>query len=336
MHPAPSTARPCPWGTALLRGALAGLALGLALHAAYVLLGPNFHTVVPGAVYRCAQPSPRYLKRLVRKLGIRTVLNLRGYSEPASWYRQQCRVANELNLSHEELGFSAGRLPSVPLIRQVVEVLDRTEYPILIHCHKGADRTGMVATMYLLLHTDTPLAEARKHLGLRTGHLPLGRTRNIDRFFDLYQEWLAGQGRAHSRAAFRAWAEREYCPAGYRADLELLAPPGKPLRLRRFRQNLVRLRCTNTSVKPWRFKPGSNAGIHAQFDVLDAAGVRLANDKAGLFHATVAPGESIVLSLALPPLAPGRYQLVVDLCDEQHGGFLQLGGEPLSRELEVP
>ena len=49
------------------------------------------------------------------------------------------------------------------------------------------------------------------------------------------------------------------------------------------------------------------------------------------------PGEHIDLTLALPPLRkPGRYQLTVDLLDEQNGSFLQAGSEPLVWEVEVP
>ena len=52
-------------GRAALRGCLAGLALVACLHGGYVLTGPNFHTVLPGAVYRSAQPSGERLAALV-------------------------------------------------------------------------------------------------------------------------------------------------------------------------------------------------------------------------------------------------------------------------------
>src|SRR5947209_10234346 len=100
-------------GRVLLRGGGAGLVLTLALHAGYVLVGPNFHTVVPGSVYRSAQPSGERLEALVRDYGIRTVVNLRGCCDPLPWYLEQCRASNRLNLSQEDISFSAGRLPSV-------------------------------------------------------------------------------------------------------------------------------------------------------------------------------------------------------------------------------
>jgi hypothetical protein len=311
--------------------------LAVLLHAAYILLGPNFHTVIPGRVYRCAQPDGPRLEQLIRSLGIRTVVNLRGCCDPLPWYLEQCAVTNRLNISQEDLGFSAGRLPAVAAVRQLVEILDRTAYPVLFHCHKGADRSGMASAIALLLATDTPLAEARAQLSPVYGHLPLGRAGNIDRFFDLYGEWLQARGQAHSRAAFRRWVEQDYCPGECRCALEVLEPAGQPARVPRGRPFGVRVRCTNTSVKPWRFRPGTNAGIHASFVLTDPEDRCAGIGRAGLFHATVAPGAGIDLTLPLPALyRPGRYQLRVDMVDEQHAYFLQEGSEPLVWELEVP
>jgi hypothetical protein len=97
------------------------------------------------------------------------------------------------------------------------------------------------------------------------------------------------------------------------------------------------VRCHNTSVEPWRFQPGTNAGIHVKYFVTSeqAQGCQ-PEERAGLFFATVAPGEHIDLKLPLRPFAhPGRYELRVDLMDEQQGSFMQLGSEPLCCELEV-
>jgi hypothetical protein len=318
-------------------GCLVGLVVSGSWEGYRVLIGHNFHAVIPGAVYRCAQPSGDFLARIVRTHGIRTVINLRGCCDPLPWYLEQSRTANRLNVSQEDLGFSAGRLPSSLMIRQLVEVIDRSDYPFLFHCHKGIDRTGMASTIVLLLQTDTPLAEARRQLGPRFGHVALGRTANIDRFFDLYEEWLAREGREHSRGTFRHWVEEEYCPGECRAALDLLEPVGHPGHVPRGQPFTVRVRCRNTSVKPWLFRPESNAGIHVSYVLHDQADRICAMDRAGLFHAEVRPGESIDLVLPFAALdRPGRYLLQVDMVDEQHAFFFQTGSEPLLRELEVP
>jgi protein tyrosine phosphatase (PTP) superfamily phosphohydrolase (DUF442 family) len=321
-------------GRPVIAGCLMGLLLSFFLEAGHVLVGGNFHAVVAGKVYRCSQPSPEHLEHLIKDYGIRTVINLRGNCNPNSWYLEECRVTHRLDVNQEDVCFSAGRLPPVPEMRRLVEILEHSELPVLFHCQRGADRTGLASVVAALLLADVSYPEARIQLGLRYGHLALGRPANLDWFLDLYTEWLQKQGLQHSREVFRRWAEREYCPGPCWATLEFLEPPPvipchEPVALR--------VRAHNTSVKPWRFRPGSDAGIHVRYTVHDdqfqlAAPV----GRSGLRVADVPPGGSIDLTLALPPLPePGRYHLLVDLCDEQHCCFFQTGSEPLQCDLEV-
>jgi hypothetical protein len=322
----------------LLGGALAGVVLALLWHAGNVLFGPNLHTVLPGAVYRCSQPSAAGLERLVRRYGIRTVVNMRGYCDPIPpWYSDEARVTARLGVSLEDLGFSAGRLPSAVTLRHLLDVLDRSERPILIHCHKGADRTGLASTLAVLLYTDASLPEARRHLEPRMGHLPIGRTIHMDRFFDLYAEWLAAEGVDHAPDHLRRWIRHGYCGGAGRATIEVILPRGAPLKVPRDQPFSVRVRCHNTSVKPWHFQPGSNAGTHVKYVVLDEEEDWAQPERrGGLLFATVEPGEHIDVTLPVGALrGPGRYVLRVDLMDEQQGSFVQLGSEPLFCELEV-
>ena len=330
-QPPPSLTR---W---LLRGCLTGIAVALGAQAVYVLILWNFHAVIPGRVYRSAQPEGADLDRYVRRHNIRTVVNLNGCCDPKPEYLDECRATHRLDISPEDIGMSAGRLPAVPALRHLLEVFDHAEPPLLIHCHRGIDRTGLASALALLLYTDATLDEARRELGFFRGHLSFGRTGNIDRFFDLYREWLAGRGAAHSPAALRRFVEHDYCPGECRCRLEL---PGaaRPLRLPPGRQTAVQLRCINTSVKPWHFQPFSTAGIHVLYEVHSEHGDAVGDlRKAGLLRATVPPGGHIDLTLALPPLpAPGRYELRVDMTDEQSGSFLQAGSEPLVWEVQAP
>jgi hypothetical protein len=321
----------------LLRGWAAGVGLAFVLEAGRVLVGPNFHTVIPGAVYRCSQPSAGQVEALVKSHGVRTVVNLRGCCDPIPWYLDEARATGRLDVSEEDLSFSAGRLPSVPVVRELVEVIDHSEYPIVFHCHRGIDRTGMASTVALLLLTDTPLPEARRQLGPRFAHLPLGRTGNIDRFFDLYEEWLAARGETHSREAFRHWITREYAAGERQCRVELLDPRGDPVRVARGKPSVLRVRCTNTSDRPWPLRPGPSAGVHAFYVLTDASGRLRHEGRAGLFEGEVPPGRGIDLTLALPSLpGPARYRLRVDMEDGEYSSFFQTGSEPLFVTVEVP
>src|SRR5262249_14085579 len=134
-----------PWLKRVLFGIAAAIALACGLETGRVLFGRNLHIVIPGRVYRCAQPSGAELERIVKQYGIRTVINLRGCSAAHPWYLEECRTTQQLEIAQEDICLSSGRLPSTSEIRRLVEVLDRCEYPVLLHCRRGADRTGLAS-----------------------------------------------------------------------------------------------------------------------------------------------------------------------------------------------
>ena len=157
---------------------------------------------------------------------------MRGTCDPFDWYLAEARTAHSQNVNQVDINFSAGRLPSVPELRQLILVLERAEYPIVMHCRRGADRTGMASVIALLLTTDMPLDRARHQLGWRYGHVAIGRPAQLDQFFDFYVEWLKAQGTCHSRATFRRWAMEEYRPGSFWSELVLAEPLPTSVRAR--------------------------------------------------------------------------------------------------------
>jgi hypothetical protein len=299
----------------------------------HVFLGTNLHTVLPDRVYRCAQPSAGDVACQVRDHGIRTVVNLRGCCYPLPWYMDESRATHALEIAQEDVCLSAGRLPSPPEMRRLLDVLDRAEYPLLLHCRRGADRTGLASAVVLLLQDGEDLASARRQLGLRYGHVAVGNQACLDAFFDLYAGWLRDHGTTHAPDVFRHWLLQEYCPADCRCRLEWLTHPAN---VRRGEPASVRIRAHNTSTGSWRLRPGLNAGVHAGFILWDAHDRQVASGKSGLFDAEIPPGQTVDIAIPLPALREaGRYRLLVDMVDEQQSWFFQVGSEPLEEELEV-
>lgn len=320
--------------------------VAVAAEAVRVLARTNRHTVVPGRVYRCAQPSAADLRELADRHGIRTVVNLRGPApDPTApesrWYLAEATANHDLNVSQEDVTFSANRLPPPAELRRLIDVLDRTEYPVLIHCKRGADRTGLASAVVLLLQTDATLSEARRQLWPRYGHFRFGRTAAIDDFFDRYEAWLTSRGTAHSPAQFREWATTAYTPGPAVSELEWLA--AKPVRVRAGKPFAVALRATNRSAEAWEFRPGNYAGIHLYYVVADEANGPLFKGQAGLFRKTVLPGESIELTATVPAIAkPGKYVLGAELHDARGAGvpiragsFVQYGDRAVLTEVVV-
>ncbi|MSR31280.1 MAG: hypothetical protein EXR99_07230 [Gemmataceae bacterium] len=301
----------------------------------YIVAGGNFYTVKPGLIYRCSQLSPSRLEKTIREHGIKTVVNLRGCCDTVPWYLDQCQAVNACGISQEDLSFSAGRLPSTKTLALLVDVIDHSEKPILFHCHKGIDRTGMAVTMSLLLLTETSFPEAIKQLGPGYGHLAVGRPGHIDEFFELYSAWLQSQGLTHSPDIFRNWAKEKYIPGDCLAQLTW-QDHSSFIDLEAGKYKALNLRAKNISLKPWVFKPGSNAGIKLKWLLIQEDGKTAASGLSGHLQARVNPGESIELELVLPPLEkPGKYLLRADLNDPQHARFHQTGSEILETTVVV-
>jgi protein tyrosine phosphatase (PTP) superfamily phosphohydrolase (DUF442 family) len=309
------------------------LLLAAGAHLGLLVWQSNLHTVLPGRVYRSAQLSAAELEQVIRGKGIRTVINLRGKCDLDDWYPGECRVTHDANVAHEDIGFTAGRLPSTSELRYLVRVLDRAEHPVLIHCRQGADRTGLVAALVLLLYTDSSPGEALCHLSLGYGHLRVGHARYMDVFFELYEEWLREQGKQHTRHEFRRWLERGYCPGYCLAEIEPIdlprqVPAGQPW--------LARVRVHNRSIRTWPLRTGKSAGVHLGYQVLNPQGQALGDGRAGQFDAQVPPGQAVDLAIPMPAMPPGGpYAVMIDMIEEQHCWFFQAGSTPLLCEIEA-
>ena len=177
-----------------------------------MIVSRNRHVVVPGRVYRTGQLTPAQLEAFVHRYGVRTVINLRGRPFDA-WYPAEMRATQELGISQEDVTTSANRLPSPGEIRRLIEVFDRSEHPLVIHCQQGADRTGLAAAMYQLLYTDASYDAARRQCSPRYGHLRIHTAAAMDEFFDRYEAWLAATRRNPFAGRLPPVGDAEvYCP----------------------------------------------------------------------------------------------------------------------------
>ncbi len=320
----------------LFKFAGGAVALGFGAEFLRVVAFTNVHAVIPGRVYRTAQLKPEQLRAFIAERQIRTVVNLRGVCSDTVWYLGECRVTHAANVSQEDITFSAKRYPAPTEMQRLIEVLDHTASPIVFHCQRGADRTGMASAVARLLQTDDDLPAARRQLWPRYGHFAVGRTAVLDGFFDYYASWLASRSEAHAPDRFRRWVANEYCPGPYRAQLSLIGPAKFPAG----RGFSFAVRALNTSIEPWQFTPGAAGGIRLRHTLTSAAGVRIYQGHAGQFARTVKPSEHIDLVCGVPPLPAGDYTLHVDLIDAEpiellNTAFVQYGSEPLQTPIVI-
>jgi protein tyrosine phosphatase (PTP) superfamily phosphohydrolase (DUF442 family) len=320
-------------GVWIARLAATLIAIALGSEIVYVSLGRNFHTLIPGEIYRAAQLTPSQLEATVKQHGIRTVVNLRGRGDGMDWYDGESYVCQATEVSLENISLSAVRLPSKYEVRKLVETLDRAERPLLLHCRQGADRTGLAAAITLLLMPDVSYSDARAKMGLRWGHWHWGPAGALARFFTLYEKSLSDQNVPHSPDRFRHWVNEIY--QGGACCYEVVEIRSDTLSPKANRPYVLHVRLRNTSDEAWHFHAFSRAGIHLFANIIGDDLKHYGGGSAGVFERTVAPGEEVDLTLGFAPLPAGRYRLRADLNFGEHGPFYKFGQEPIERELIV-
>jgi protein tyrosine phosphatase (PTP) superfamily phosphohydrolase (DUF442 family) len=171
-------------------------------HGALRALYLNFHGIDDQA-FRSAQPLPSQIRRMAR-LGVRTVVSLRGGRAFGSWPLER-RACEGAGIRLVQLPVRARQLPSRATLVDLAALFESIAYPALFHCKSGADRTGLVAALYLLIHRGRPVSEARRQLDLRFGHLPFTRAGILGTLLDAYER--RGDGRP-----FIDWVRTGYDP----------------------------------------------------------------------------------------------------------------------------
>lgn len=190
---------------------IAGLVM-FAAESLRIFVGHNFHTVTAGRCYRSAQPTPAFLRQLSRTHGIRSIVNLRDENKKEEWYEREKKAEAELNIPVIDAGLSSNEQVSEFDFQRFMRAMKDAPEPILIHCANGNDRTGLGSAVYLLLRTDASVADARRQLSLRYGHLWWTKTSCLLRVLDGYEVWLASTGKKHSNENFYFWGLNAYHP----------------------------------------------------------------------------------------------------------------------------
>lgn len=186
-------------------------------HAFLRALWTNLDEIAP-SVWRANQPSPRRLAAYQRRLGLASVVNLRGASQQG-FYLFEAEICHKLGLTLHDVHFSARRAPKKAALLAVFDLFEKLQKPVLIHCKSGADRTGLISALYLLDVEHRPLAEAKRQLSFRYLHLKSTETGIMDHFLTLYE--AEAQGRS-----IRDWVANDYDPARLKASFAALRTKG--------------------------------------------------------------------------------------------------------------
>jgi protein tyrosine/serine phosphatase len=179
-------------------------------HAVFRLVWSNLATVAPGRLYRCNHPTPGRLAALTRRLGLRTLINLRGPTGNGSDALSR-EAAVLLGLDFIDMALESRGAPQRDRILRLHAIYHSMQAPALLHCKSGADRAGLAAGLFVLFEGGTA-HDALRQLSLRFGHIRQARTGILDAFF------LRWQREGEGRKPFLDWVREDYDEAALRRD----------------------------------------------------------------------------------------------------------------------
>ena len=164
-----------------------------------------------GGMLRENQPSPERIA-LFASEGIKTVLNLRGTS-PKGYYLLEKEACEKHGITLIDFRVYSRDVHTVEKIKAARDVFESLEYPAVMHCKSGADRTGFMGVLYRHFHMGDTIKQAlERELTLKKLHVRQGKTGMLDFFFEDYLRYAEEHD-----MSFMEWVESVYDPADVKA-----------------------------------------------------------------------------------------------------------------------
>ena len=162
--------------------------LGLLAYISATLYTHNLRPVVRNQIYRSGQMSGTDLACAIRRLGLKSIVNLRGTNSDRKWFQTEKAVACDHCLAYYTVEMSARHEASLSQMEEIVYLIREAPKPLLLHCDGGADRAGLVAALVRYRYEGKPADEAKRELSIWYGHLPWLRPGviSMDRSFAVY------------------------------------------------------------------------------------------------------------------------------------------------------
>ena len=162
-----------------------GLLLLLVKHTRYHFVWDNFAEAEPGVLYRSAQLYPHQLRAAVEKYGLRAVLNL-GHRDEVD--EEEERLVRELGIRYWKADWPGNGVVSEDALAWAYDLIaDPANEPILVHCARGAHRTGVTVAYWRILRSSWSREQIREEMAAH--RLRPGIERKLELLIDrLFQE----------------------------------------------------------------------------------------------------------------------------------------------------
>ena len=177
------------------------------------LIYHNFHKIDKN-LYRSNMPTPLRIKKY-KALGIKTIINLRGAKKDGGWFLEN-DACKKHGLRLINLVARSRGAPEKDMIKKANKVFKSIQYPALIHCKSGADRAGIVAALYKILHCQQEPQIAKKQLSLKYLHVKWAKTGILDKFINEYERYFL----KNKNPDFLTWVNNHYDPSKLEKDFK--------------------------------------------------------------------------------------------------------------------
>ena len=168
---------------------------------------------LPGPLYRSNQPSVAQIHRYKRELGLKTIINLRGYNPTQGRYQLEAKACENAGITLINTRVHSRGLPTAEQINLLKELVEEFETPALAHCKSGADRAGIFAVLYCHFRLGQPIDDAKDQLHWTYGHFRSAKTGILDHFFESYMQYRDHYNETHrnkTSPTFLEWVNSEY------------------------------------------------------------------------------------------------------------------------------
>ena len=126
----------------------------------YCFIPKRFGTVKEGRIYRSGQLSAPLIKGVLRKHGIRVIVDLTAENANNPYQLAESNAAKELSIQRMKFPLRGDGTGNVEQYANALAAICQAEQegkPVLVHCGAGAQRTGGVIAVYRLLIERQPM-----------------------------------------------------------------------------------------------------------------------------------------------------------------------------------
>ena len=124
----------------------------------------NLNVVEEGRVYRAGRLSLEQFEKAIEVLDIKTLFRVvclqRNNRE---YFRNIERICSEKGVKYAHASLTHNTVPDKQRLRLLLDVFKTAQYPLMIMCHRGADRSGLTSALYQM-YRNRSRAEVMKQL----------------------------------------------------------------------------------------------------------------------------------------------------------------------------